>query len=201
MFSEVVVSTDSEAYATIAKEYGASVPFLRPTHLAESSVPSSEVTLHTLQKLKDSGKIYDTVAVLPPTSPLRTIDDLKQSFQLFQDKNAEVVISVCEAQPSPLWCNTLQNDLSMKNFIDEEMRNKPRQQLEKYYCIHGAIFWVQYDAYICNQDPYTMRSYAYIMPPERSIDIDNQKDLYIAIQLFKEQFPDKAPKHFPKKQA
>lgn len=188
LFSDVVVSTDSEEYANIARAYGANVPFLRPASLAESTVPTSEVTLHTLQMLKEQGKTYDTIAVLLPTSPLRTIEDLKQSLQMLQDKDAEIIISVCVAMPSPLWCNSLQDDLSMKNFIAKEMRNKPRQQLEPYYCIHGAIFWARYDAYRQSQDSYAMRSYAYIMPSERSIDIDNKKDLYLAEQLFQEQF-------------
>lgn len=185
IFSNIVVSTDSQEYADIALQYGAEVPFIRPVELAEPHIPSSEVTLHCIRELASQGKEFDDFAVLQPTSPLRKAEDIRKAQLLLREKSADVVISVSKHHPSPLWSNTLDDNLSMKNFISPEVRNKPRQELPTYYFIHGAIFFARTQAYQKNQDPYSMNSVAYIMPVERSVDIDTMRDFYLAELLFK----------------
>ena len=95
-----------------------------------------------------------------------------------------MVISVCKAPHPPEWSNTLPKDLSLKNFIDSKVRNKPRQQLTPHYMLHGAIFWGKTITYLNNQDPYASNSTAYVMPQEFSIDIDSIVDFYLAENLY-----------------
>lgn len=184
LFQDIIVSTDSEEYMEIAKKHGASVPFLRPPHLARYTVPTSEVTLHVLQTLQQQGIKYNSFAVLQPTSPLRTMKNLQESYSMLIEKNADIIISVCRAHHHPQWFNTLPENLSLNGFISKEIRNKPRQQLKTYYSIHGAIFWAQTDAYLAKQDPYDMNTYAYIMSQEESVDIDTINEFILAETIY-----------------
>lgn len=184
LFDDIVVSTNSESYADLAREYGATVPFLRPQELSGNTNPTSDVTLHVLHGLEKLGKRYRYFAVLQPTSPLRTPQDLRDSFALLTEKNADAVISVSQVHTPPQWVNTLGEDRSMKGFITKEARNKPRQALENYYAIHGAIFWARTEVYLQNQDSYALNSLAYIMPFDRSVDIDTIVEFRLAEILY-----------------
>lgn len=183
IFDEVYVSTDSEKYAEVAKAYGASVPFLRSSQNADDNASSWDVVKETLKKYKELGKVFDAIALLQPTSPLRITEDIKNSYKLFREKNANSVIGVCETEHSPLLCNRLDQNLSMENFINRDIYQKLRQNLPKYYRINGAIYFVKtkYDIDIC--DLYDEKCYAYIMPQERSIDIDTELDFELAERL------------------
>lgn len=186
LFNDIIVSTDSEEYAKIAREYGASVPFLRPSHLAGANVPTSQVTISLLHTLNTQGMHYDYFAVLQATSPLRTTEDLRLSYQLLLDKKADAIISVTTTSHPIEWGNILPDDLSMRDFISKLVRDKPRQSFPSQYVIHGTIFWANTQQYLTNQDVYAMNSYAYIMPPERSIDIDTPLDWTLAELLYRQ---------------
>ncbi len=186
IFNDVVVSTDSGEYADIAKSYGALVPELRDPLISRATTPTSKVTHHVLHTLHKRGYgPYSHVAVLPPTSPLRTADDIRQAFDLLINHKKEVVISVSQCESSPLLTNTLPKSHSLKNFIKHEYRNKSRQHLPTHYQIHGAIFIACTKSYTHDSDPYTMDSIAYVMPREHSIDIDSMPDFALAEVLLR----------------
>jgi len=179
LFSCIHVSTDSEEYAKIASQYGADVPFLRSSETASDSASSWDAVREVLNRYKELGQEFDTLAMLQPTSPLRTEEDIRAGYQIFLDKKADSVISVCEAEHSPLWCNTLSEDGCMNQFLDVS-NNGPRQKLSIYYRLNGALYIVKTSFILEKKDIYGERSYAYRMPQERSVDIDNQLDFYIA---------------------
>lgn len=180
MFDEVFVSTDSEKYAEIARKCGARVPFLRSERLANDTASSWDVVRETLVKYKEIGKRFETIALLQPTSPLRRAEDIVMAYRIFQNKKSDSVISVCEMEHSPLLCNQLGEDGLMQDFVMKDNYLKPRQELSKYYRINGAIYIVRTRCNIDICDLYNEKSYAYIMPQERSIDIDTQLDFEIA---------------------
>jgi CMP-N,N'-diacetyllegionaminic acid synthase len=179
LFNEIFVSTDSLRYADIAKQYGASVPFLRDPLLATDTASSWEVVKNALMQYKNIGCDFDIAIVLQPTSPLRIADDIRNAFDMYQEKKANAIVSVCEVDHSPLWSNTLPKDNSLVNFIREDIRNKPRQLLEKYYRINGALYIVNIDYLIEYNDIYHDNCFAYIMPKKRSIDIDDEIDFML----------------------
>lgn len=180
VFDEVFVSTDSEKYAEIARKYGASVPFLRSEQMSSDTASSWEVVRETLIRYKEIGKQFDTITLLQPTSPLRGAEDIIAAYELFQNKNADSVISVCEMEHSPLLCNQLGEGGSMNGFVLRDYYLKPRQELSKYYRLNGAIYIIRTKCDIDIFDLYNEKSYAYIMPQERSIDIDTQLDFEVA---------------------
>lgn len=184
LFSEIIVSTDSERYAEISREYGAIVPFLRSEELSSDAVSSTDVILDVLKKMEDLGKKYDSFILLQPTSPLRTIKDLQGAYKLYQEKGANAVISVCEMEHSPLWSNTLPENLSLDNFLKKE-NDDNRQRLPIYYRLNGAIYISNVKYFTKYKDFYCKDSYAYIMSKENSIDIDDELDFNIAKYLIK----------------
>lgn len=180
VFDEVMVSTDSQEYATIALDYGASVPFLRSEQLSNDTASSWEVVKDVLAKYAEAGKNFDTVTLLQPTSPLRSAEDIVEGHRLLGEKNADAVIAVCEMEHSPLWSNTLPGDLSMSGFIDEDILKKNRQALPTYYRINGALYIMRTEYLLNDGNPYGDRSYALVMPKANSIDIDDMEDFLMA---------------------
>lgn len=184
-FDEVMVSTDSKEYAEIAIEYGASVPFLRSADNAGDTSSSWDVVKEVLRNYEKEGKTFEQVALLQPTSPLRTKDDILNGFQTMNEKDAEFVVSVCEVEHSPLWANTLPNDQSMENFIDPKVMALPRQQIPTYYRLNGAFYLVNVQYLLSNDDLYGGKSYAFIMERKNSVDIDDIFDYKYAETLLK----------------
>lgn len=183
LFIDIFVSTDSEEYAEISKNFGAIVPFLRDENLANDNSKISDVIINVLEKLKKMGKEYDYFMLLQPTSPLRTEEDILNSYNFLKMKNGNSVITVCEAEHSPLWMNTLSENLCLDNFL--ESTNKNRQELEQYYRINGAIYLTNVEYYKKFKNFYKDKSYAYIMDREKSIDIDTKLDFIVAEAILK----------------
>lgn len=179
IFDCVHVSTDSPEYARIAEEYGAEVPFLRSDALSSDTATTWDAMRFVLQEYEKLGKQFDTLTVLQPTSPLRKPEDVQGAFRLFEEKQADAVVGVCEVEHSPLWSNTLPEDGCLKGFIREEV-NGPRQRLSVYYRINGAIYILKTDFLMAKGNLYGEHSYAYVMPKERSVDIDHELDFAMA---------------------
>ncbi|HHV30190.1 MAG TPA: acylneuraminate cytidylyltransferase family protein [Clostridium sp.] len=183
LFEEIMVSTDSKKYAQIAKQWGANVPFLRPEELSNDTASSWDVVRYVIQRYKELGREFDTVALLQPTSPLRNSTDIIKGYEVMENKSANSVIAVCEVEHSPLWANTLPKNHSMVGFIRPDIAKVPRQSIPTYYRINGALYIVKVEHLMLSADIYSDRSYALIMDKENSIDIDDIFDFKIASLL------------------
>ena len=185
IYDTVHVSTDSEEYANIARKAGAEVLFLRSKELASDTATTWDAMRFVLNKYKEMNKVYDTLTVLQPTSPLRASCDILNAHEFFKAKSASFVSSVCEMEHSPLWCNTLPEDLSMADFENKTVAYLPRQALPTYYRENGAIYIVDVRKLLSSEELYTEGAYAYIMEQNKSIDIDSEVDFRIAELLMK----------------
>jgi CMP-N,N'-diacetyllegionaminic acid synthase len=183
LFEEIFVSTDSENYARIAREWGANVPFLRSKELSTDTASSWDVVKDAIRSYQDIGMEFDTVALLQPTSPLRKSDDIINGYKQMERKDANAIIAVCEVDHSPLWCNILPENNSLQNFISQELIEMPRQSLPTYYRINGALYIVKIKYLISTNNIYKDKCYAIVMSKENSIDIDNEFDFKIAEAL------------------
>ncbi|NHZ69677.1 MAG: acylneuraminate cytidylyltransferase family protein [Thermotogales bacterium] len=106
IFSDIIVSTDSEHYADIARHYGAEVPFLRPQQLAGDVSPDIEWLTYTLGVLRDMGREYDCFSILRPTSPFRlprTIQRAWRSFLAEEGVDSLRAIEKCQQHPGKMW--------------------------------------------------------------------------------------------------
>lgn len=178
VFDEIMVSTDSEQYAGIARAYGASVPFLRSAETSSDTASSWDAVKEALEGYRQAGREFDAFCLLQPTSPLRTAEDIREAYTLLQ-KVPTAVISVCEAEHSPRWCNTLPADGSLDGFIPRA-DNTRRQAAGKYYRVNGAIYFVRTAELYKDPHFYRAGSFAYVMDRRRSIDIDDAEDFETA---------------------
>lgn len=106
IFARVVVSTDSQAYAEIAADYGADVPFLRPAAIAGDLSPDIEWIDDTLRRLKDAGETYDFFSILRPTSPFRQSETIHRAWQLFSAQDGADslrAVEKCKQHPGKMW--------------------------------------------------------------------------------------------------
>lgn len=172
IFDDIVVSTDSKIYADISIEFGATVPFLRPSKISGDEATTADTIIHSINELN---KQYDYFVLLQPTSPLRDEDDIKGCIDMVIDNDLNSAVSVTELDHSLNICNTLDSTLSLENFLKPK-DNLRRQDLEKFYRINGAIYISCVTNYLNTLNFYGSRSKAYIMEREKSIDIDTELD-------------------------
>lgn len=178
---KVIVTSDDGEILNISKKYGA-VTIKRPDELASDTATTFDAIKHTIDNLEK----YDYIILLQPTSPLRDENHIDESIELLNSKNADAVVSVSEMDHSPLWSNTLDDSLSMKYFLKDEVLNKRSQDLEKYYRLNGAICIYDNDKLLEEKSFFLKDNiFAYKMDRESSIDIDNEIDFKIAEVLIK----------------
>lgn len=174
----VVVSTDDEMIADVARNFGAEVPFLRPAFLATDSSQAVDNYIYTVDRLSREGNVdIDEFVVLLPTSPLRTSDDVDRAIELFYEKNADSVVSYTPEAHPVRWHKYLNEDNSFENIFDETIAN--RQEIRTSYYPNGAIYVFRTEM-IKTRQYYTNKSFAYIMPRDRSVDIDTADDFLYA---------------------
>lgn len=139
--NRVIVSTEDVTITGIAKSYGAEVPFLRPSELAEDNTPSIDVVIHAIKELGLNEDDY--ILLLQPTSPLRTSEDIENTISIMHTHKPDAVVSTTEGTEKPngaLYLNRVRSLLESRSFYPS-----------------GKTRW-------------------YIMPTERSIDIDTEDD-------------------------
>lgn len=189
IFDLLLVSTDGEEIAATAVKAGAEAPFTRPPELAADDAKGIDVLDHAMDWCEKNNKDFDWIMLLQPTSPLRSSDDIINSCEIMLQRKAEAVVSVCEAEDHPLWCNTLPDDHSMNNFLRPEVSRTNRQDLPVYYKLNGAVYLAKWDFIRRRGSWYGPRTYAYVMPQERSLDIDSPIDFEVAGVLMKKILP------------
>ncbi|WP_318432656.1 acylneuraminate cytidylyltransferase family protein [Photobacterium leiognathi] len=176
----VMVSTDCLEIADVARRQGVEVPYLRSPELSSDTASSADVVIDVIEYYKSINKYFDAIILLQPTSPLRSVKDIKNAITLFNEKKANAVVSVAECDHSPLWCNTLSDDLCMDNFISEEVKLSRSQDLPTFYRLNGAIYLVDIKCFCKSKSFMPIDTYALVMSQERSIDIDNHMDFKVA---------------------
>ena len=172
---EIVVSTDDEEIADIAVSMGVNVPFLRPTELAQDDTPGIEPVLHALSLMPD----FDSVVLLQPTSPLRTAADVDAIVELANARQASSVISICETQEPIQWNFTIQADGNLKPLFDSDSIQR-RQDAPITYNLNGALYYLEVPWFLRGKKYLDEETLGFIMPPERSIDIDTDFDWLVA---------------------
>lgn len=174
----VIVSTDDSEIADVARQYGAEIPFLRPDYLASDTAQAVDNYIYTVDRLSREETLpIDEFAVLLPTTPLRLSEDVDNAIELFRERQADSVISYTPEAHPIRWHKYLDADKAFVNIFDDTIAN--RQDLKISYYPNGAIY-VFRTSVIKERKYYTKKSYAYVMPRSRSIDIDTLEDFQYA---------------------
>ena len=166
---KIIVSSEDKEILKISLEAGAEI-IKRPQELATDEASTFSVVNDVISRMESQ---FDYVTLLQPTSPLRNNEHVDESFDLLVGKNADAVISVCETVHSPLWANTLPEDGSMENFLNDGIINKRSQDIEKYYRLNGAIYISRIEKFL-NESTFFLKKniYSYEMDINASIDVD-----------------------------
>lgn len=185
--SRVVVNTDNQEIASVAQQFGAEVPFMRPESLAQDKTPSMDVLIHAIQWFREyEDYMPDYLLLLQPTSPLREAADIDAAIELAQAKDAEAIVSVSPTHAHPYWMKTISEDGRLEDFLTIEKRFANRQSLPEVYMLNGALYLAKPQVLLDQQTWFTDKTYAYIIPQERSLDIDTPWEMKLADWLLKD---------------
>lgn len=181
-----VVTTDSRQYQDLARAAGAECPRLRPTELASDTASSFDVVKDVLDHYGSGLAAYRNFVLLQPTSPLRTANDVAAAIALHRNSGAPAVVSVCEAECPPAWIGQIGDDLTMDDFIRPEYKEVRSQDLGHWYRLNGAIYIVNIEVFLAERTFTPKGTIAYVMPRERSIDVDTALDFRVAEALMRQ---------------
>jgi len=180
VFDEVCVSTEGEEIAAVARQYGASVPFIRPPKLAAGTVGVVQVCLHALDFYADRGMTFDLLGVLLPTSPLRTGEDIRAAYEKFLAADTDFLMAVTDYVYSPFQA-LHGKDGFLKPFWSDPAYHRTRtQDLPKLVVDNGAIYLMRVEAFRREKIFYGEHLIGFHMPLERSVDIDDAFSLQLA---------------------
>lgn len=179
--NRIIVTTEDPEIAEVARHHGAEVPFMRPPELARDDTPGIEPVLHALRWLDDHEAYRPEMAMLlQPTSPLCAVEDIEAAINIAITARADAVVSVSPVHQHPYWMKRVTEDGRLTDFLlsDHQIPSR-RQELPPLYAVNGAIYLADTRMLLERQTFYTDRTYAYVMPSERSLDIDTAWDLYL----------------------
>jgi CMP-N,N'-diacetyllegionaminic acid synthase len=181
----LLVSTDDPEIAAVAQEFGADAPFLRPPSLSSDTATSLSVVEHAIDWIHDNSvETFSHVLLLQPTSPLRTAEDIHNAVTIVKQTDAAVV-SVCEPQHHPYLLKIIREYGTLGNLMPEATQCTRRQEFPPVFALNGAIYIISLDG-IRKEKTFTPeKTFPYIMPPERSLDIDTPWDFFLAEQIIK----------------
>ena len=176
----VVVSTESRRYARLALAAGAEVPFVRPAALARDDTRLTAVVHHALATLAELGRRFDVVVLLSPTTPLTRPADVRRALSLFRAARGAAVIAVTRERAAPSWRFSLRG---RRLVAPNDRRVGRRQEAAATYVLNGALYLAT-PAWLARHGQFWgPGAVGYVMPPERSLDIETAFDLRIARQL------------------
>jgi len=189
LFHRIIVSTDDEEIASVARACGAEVPFLRPAHLARDESPVIPMLQHAVNfvEAKDS-VLMDWVCLLQPTEPFRLTTDVEQCLEMGFAGGSDSVISVVRVFAThPILMKKIENDRLLPFFVDEREGTRRQDYEPPAYMRNGAIYLTRRDV-LMNQGSIWGRTIRpYVMPLERSVSIDSEIDFKLAEILMSEQ--------------
>jgi N,N'-diacetyllegionaminate synthase len=174
--SRVVCSTDDAAIAAAARSWGAEVPFMRPAALASDGARSIDVVLHALTALGDQ---FDAVVLLQPTSPLTDVDDVLGAIRLHGNSLLPVV-SVCPAEHPAEWLYTIDDGGRLSRLLPTVQPPDQRQAARVTFRANGAVYVSSTASLRREESFFGPETRAFVMPAERSIDVDTVFDLAAA---------------------
>lgn len=179
-----IVSTEDEEIKSVAEACGGCVPFMRPAELAEDSTPGIEPVLHAVKMTPG----YDFVVMLQVTSPFRRVEDIDGAIAYCLDKSYESCVSVTEVSHSPFWMYQLDEKKKMHPILQiEKEKSYQRQKLPKIYQLNGAVYVASIDFVKKQYGFIGDNTVGYVMPQERSYDIDSMLDFEVVEILMRKQ--------------
>jgi CMP-N-acetylneuraminic acid synthetase len=182
---KVIVSTEDDEILEIAREWDADVPFERPERLASDDATNNQVVEHALNWFSERGETFETVCLLSVTTPLRDVSDIDNAVRRLDETGGESVISIAPYDSPPFWAVRIDESGKLSPYFgDDYLWSVTQTQDVPDLCRpNSSIYVATVEAFREHNSFYTNETYSYIMPRERSVDIDEQFDLQIVDAL------------------
>jgi len=171
----LILSSEDAEIIKVAQAWGCEVPFVRPAELARDETPGIAPVLHAIHAIEEQ---YEYIVLLQPTSPLRTADDIDACIRYCIQEGAPVCASVCMVDASPYWMYTLNEKKKLCSLMPGQLIER-RQEIPVVYALNGAIYVANIDYLLKEKRFVSEDTLAYLMPRDRSWDIDTDLDFLI----------------------
>jgi len=178
LFEHIVISTDSDDIADIAKQYGAEVFFKRSDEMASDNAGKLDVIKDAFKRSEEYyNQTFDYLIDLDATAPLRYVEDIINSFNQFKENDNDNLITAMPSRRSPYF-NLVEQDKDGKVYLSKKLDNAivRRQDAPKSYDMNASIYIWKRDIILNKNSLFLETTGLYVMPEERSIDIDNELD-------------------------
>jgi pseudaminic acid cytidylyltransferase len=184
LFDAVVVSTDDEEIAEVARSYGAEVPFLRPAHLADDFSPTVPVIQHAIEALEKQGHKLKYLCCIYATAPMISSNDLIDAFSILRaDSGLDYVFS-CAEYPYPIQRALRVDGDNRIAMFDPKHSETRSQDLEPAYHDAGQFYWGTREAFADGRQIFSDRATGHVLGRWKVQDIDTQNDWMMAEKLF-----------------
>jgi len=183
LVDRVIVSTDSEKIAQISLAEGAEVPFIRPNDIAGDNAKTVDVVLHAIEFYRSQNVFYNSIILLQPTSPLRTKGDLQKALQIFENNNADSLISCTSDEALNDMILYHRSFVHAIPFNPNHNKGTRRQDSEKIFIRNGAIYITTVEYLLSEKELISNKPLLLEMPKTRSINIDTKEDIELLIAL------------------
>jgi len=183
LFDEVMVSTDSDEIADIAKKFGATVPFLRNAKTSDDFATTSDVILEVLGDYSKRGKFFDYLCCIYPTAPFVTVKKLKKAFDKLKEQNVDAVVPLVPFTFPPLRGHIVENNFAKLKW--PENLNKRSQDLETMYHDCGQFYCLRTQAFLQEKTLFCKNTVPLILSELEVQDIDNEIDWELAEMKFR----------------
>ena len=162
LVDRVIVSTEDSEISSVAKNFGAEVPFLRPASIANDNSMVMDTYLHAADWIAKENSIpVESFVALLPTVPLRKAIDIDNAIEIFNNRNADSVISVVESSIPIYWHRRITKEGKIENYLPEFDAVKNRQELEKTYVPNGAVYVFKTEVLRSTRQYYTNKTFPY----------------------------------------
>lgn len=184
---DTIVSTDSQEIAEISRNYGANIPFIRPNNLSQDNSPEWDVWKHAMDYIFSSYKSkIDGLIVIPPTAPLRSIEDINNCISEFEKNSADAVITVTDPHRNPYFNMVKRDSSGYLSILNQFGKDISRRQDAPAVLDVTTVAYIIKPEFIANgKNLLSGKVKGVYVPPERAIDIDTMFDFEIAEFLMK----------------
>ena len=184
IFDRIIVSTEDEEITAVALTYGAEVPFTRAMALADDHVHVYEVTLDALEQVDPDGTRFTYLCQLMSNCPLRTAEDIRDSYRQMRETDAEIQISMTSfGWFNPWWAMTIGEGYTLEPVFPEAF-TKHSQDLPELYSTTGVIWWAKTEALRRYRKFHVPHRTGWVIPWQHAIDIDSKEDWEMAEMLY-----------------
>ena len=191
LFHRVIVSTEDEEIAQVARQYGAEVPFLRPAELSGDHVPMVPVLQHAVSFVEEQDRLrLDWICLLQPTEPFRTVEDIREALRLGEAGECDSVISVVRVfSVHPILMKRIEGGRLLPYCVEEKEGTRRQDYEPPAYMRNGAIYLTRRDVLMTQNSIWGKTIRPYVMPAERSVGVDSELDMKLVELLMQKPLP------------